>query len=265
MTKRTRYVPPPPPPPAATPPVRPLPQLRPRRRLELQNFGTDQPRRRVPLPAPPKDWLPPAHDPFDDNPAPARLPEPPENLSEVLRDLVDKYAEPVPDALPTPKATRPEEPKDAGKLLNVPVICTKTDRAFVLVFREARSVFGTRYKFETTLTEIGDGGEVAPSLTVPISSLNWGGIGCPHCRAQCRPIYCGRCQRLACDGQVTARGDDLFFVCAPSCGTRGWVRGNLQTVTGSAGRRSPPAASGNAFICAPARPSGIIPRLPKPR
>jgi hypothetical protein len=182
--------------------------------------------------------------------------------------LTEKFARPAlpPDTRPwRAKPDRPEEPKDTAKRLNIPVICTQADRPFVLVFRETTSVFGTRYKLETTLTMIGESGESSPSLTVAISSLDWGGITCPHCRARCRPIRCGQCQRLACDGRVTVTGDAIHFACAPSCGLSGWVRGSLETVTGSEGRRSAPAAAANTFICGPAAPPGNVPKLPKPR
>jgi hypothetical protein len=211
------------------------------------------------------DW--PPVDPVDQRPAPARLPEPPENLSEALRDLVNNLDRPEPpsDARPWAKAVSREEPRDSSKFLNVQAICTRADRPFVLVFRETRGVFGTLYRLETTLTDIGDGGTASSSLTIPVDSLDWSGIKCPHCRSQCRPINCGRCQRLACDGRVTVKGDDIYFTCTPSCGERGWVRGSLQTVVGSEGRRSAPAAAGNGFICGPATPSGNVPKLPKPR
>jgi hypothetical protein len=265
MKKRHRQVPPPPPP---CPPVPSLPAPRPRR-LDMPNFGTrtDQRRRAVQTPAPPPDWPPVSLDPVDQRPAPARLPEPPENLGYVLRDLVDKHAVPEPssDTRPWDETASREEPKDPAKVFNVPVICTQADRPFVLVFRETRGIFGTRYRLEKTVTDIGDGGTASSSLTIPVDSLDWSGIKCPHCRSQCRPIHCGRCQRLACDGRVTVKGDDIYFTCTPSCGERGWVRGSLQTVVGSEGRRSAPAAAANGFICGPATPTGNVPKLPKLR
>jgi hypothetical protein len=265
MKKRNQQVPPPRPP---SPPVPSLPAPRPRR-LDMPNFGTrtDQERRAVRTPVPPPNWPPVSHDPIDQRPAPARLPEPPENLREALRDLVNNLDRPEPpsDARPWAMAASPEAPKDAGKFLNVLAICTRADRPFVLVFRETRGIFGTHYRLETTLTDIGEGGATSSSLTVPVSSLDWRGVNCPHCRSQCRPIHCGQCQNLACDGRVVVNGDDIYFTCAPSCGARGLVSPALKSVTGSEGRRSPPTAAAGSFFCGPATPSGTLPKLPKPR
>lgn len=278
MKNRSRRTPPPPPPrQEATRTHTPLPALRPRR-LDLPNPSarTEQQRRAVQLPEPPTDWAPDI-DGLGDLPVPNPPPAPPENLRDVLKDLTRTYSRPAPpaetgnvDAYDPPKpaslAGRPE-PKDSAKRLNVPIICTQTDRPFVLVFRETRSIFGTRYKLETTLANVGEGGNAAPSLTVPISSLDWGGITCPHCRnhSRVRPVFCGNCNRLACDGRVKTEGEDLFFECAPSCGTSGWVRGGLQTVTGSEGSRSAPRAASNSFVCTPETPPGIAYKLLKPR
>lgn len=282
MKNRNRRVPPPPPPPpppASSGRTPSLPVPRPRH-LGSANVGsrTDRFRRAVRLPAPPTDW-PLDLDAGDTRPAPTRLPEPPEGLRDGLRNLTRTFTPPVPPAdlhkiVPSEpqakaslSATRPEL-KDFAKRLNVPVICTEADRAFVLVFREKRSVFGTRYKLEATLANIGENGaEPSPSLTVPISSLDWGGITCPHCRnrSRVRPVLCGACNRLACDGRVTESSDDLFFKCADSCGTSGWVRNSLKTVTGTDGGRSAPQTAASSLICAPEMPSGIPPKLPKPR
>jgi hypothetical protein len=202
-----------------------------------------------------------------------RVPSPPENLGDVLRDLTETYSRPPGDT-PQPserdaavaaRSEKPAEQTEGGELLNVPLICTQTDRPFILAFRETRSVFGTRYKHKVTVTTVGEGGEAAPSLTVPIASLEWGGIKCPHCGAECRPIRCGRCERLACDGRVTRDGEDIIFACTPSCGSMGLVQGGLKTVTGSAGRHSSPPTAANSFVCAPIAPSANLPRLPKPR
>jgi hypothetical protein len=272
MNDRSRRVPPPPPPPKPSRPTSPLPPLR-RRRLDLTKLVSrdDQQRRPVNLPDPPPDG-PVDFDRFGARPA--RLPEPPKDFHELLRDLKSKSTPPVSptERLGDPAKTSPlvarPTPEDSARRLNVPIICTQTDRAFVLVFREKRSVFGTRFKLEATLANVGENGaEPSPSLTVPISSLDWGGVTCPHCRnrSRVRPIFCGVCNRLACDGRVTESGDDLFFKCADSCGTSGWVRSSLKTVTGTDGGRSAPQTAAGSFICAPEIPSGIPPKLPKPR
>lgn len=274
MKNRNRRVPPPPPPPPPPPVIAPatrsLPAPRPRR-LDMPNFGTrsDQHRRAAQLPAPPRGRLESTFGPINRNPVPPRLPEPPENLREVLRDLTEKYARPAPapDANSGAKPAQFGREKDSDKLFRVPVICTKFDLPFVLTFRDTRSVFGTRYKLDTTLTNIDEGSEASASasVTIPVSSLDWNEIKCPHCQAQCRPIRCGQCERLACDGRVTPDGDDTFFECAPSCGMGGWVRSALKTVTGSEGRRSVPSIAANPLVCAPATPPANVPKLPTPR
>jgi hypothetical protein len=270
MKNRNRGVPPPPPPPTASRPARSMLIPRPRR-IDIPGLTsrTDQQRRAVPKPAPRSDWLSSDIERADRRPIPARLPDPPENLGEVLRDLSDNYTRPVPPthARARIERARPQEPKDSAKRLNIPVICTQADRPFVLVFRESHSIFGTRYKLDATLKDVGEGGEALPSFTVPVGSLDFGGIKCPHCvhQSRVRPIRCGGCGRLACDGRVKAIGDDLFFECAASCGTSGWVRGSLETVTGSEGGYSPSANAAGGFICGPAAPPGNVPKLPKPR
>lgn len=269
MKNRNRRVPPPPPPPTATRPSQPMPDPRPRR-IDIPSLSsrTGQQRRAVPMPAPPTDWPLPRVDPADRRPAPAPLPKSSDKLGEVLRDLNDRYIRPIPRRpRPAIKSARPSEPKDSAKRLNIPVICTQSDRPFVLVFRESFSIFGTRFKLEATLTDIGEVGEAIPSVTVPIGSMNWSGCKCPHCfdHSLVRPIRCGQCGRLACDGRVKAIGDDYFFQCAPSCGGRGWLRGALETVTGSEGRAAPSPPAANGFLCGPAAPRGNFLKLPKPR
>jgi hypothetical protein len=259
MKHRKRRVPPPPPP-AATP----LPPARPRR-LDPRGSRAEQGKR--PLPPPPADLLPFDRDPVLQPAALPGVPQPPENLGDLLRDLTDKYAPPAPppDALPWFRRPRAKRPEDSRKLVIIPMICARHDRPFVLAFREVRGLFGSGYKLDAIWTDIDGSAGMLPSITVPIAALNWNGITCPHCRAQCRPIHCGICQRLACDGRTTTSGDDILFACAPSCGTVGWVHGTMKTVTGSEGRRSPPPAAANAFICGPATPPGKPQRLPKPR
>jgi hypothetical protein len=271
MSDHTRRVPPPPPPP---PPEEnqlnpPLPPLRQRRR-DLTLFGTrtDETRRAVRLPEPPIDW-PADLERADVEAAPTPSPPPPEDLGDVLRELTNASARPEP---PPSRKVEPVEPprprakpQDFAKKLNVPMICTQTDRAFVLVFREKRSVFGTRYQLETKLTDFGEGGEATPSLTVPIGSLDWSGITCPHCGARCRPIRCGSCTRLGCDGRITEVPSGIFFRCAPSCAVSGLVRNGLETITGTEGVAPKPTSSSRALICVPESPrTQNIPRLPKP-
>jgi hypothetical protein len=265
MANRTRRVPPPPPPPppVAAPRERALPVARPRR-LDIPNIGSRTEPRRRPAWTLDTDWPPVDFDSTEQESAPKQLPGRPKNPFLDFGEDDDAPETPT-GTIRWSKPARPVEPKESAKLLNVPVICTKFDRPFVLVFRETRSVFGTRYRLDATLTDVGEGGEASPSLTVPISSLDWGGIKCPHCRSQCRPIHCGQCQRLACDGRVTTSGDGILFACAPSCGMSGWVRGSLQTVTGSEGRRSPPPVTATALISGPGTPPENVPKLPKPR
>jgi hypothetical protein len=266
MKNRNKRVPPPPP--VASRPTRSMPVPRPRR-IDIPTLAsrTDQQRRAVPRPTLRTDWPPSDIDRAELKITRPQPPEPPENLGEVLRDLTDKYTRPVPLTRTRILPARPQTPKDSAKRLNIPVICTQAGRPFVLVFRESRGIFGTRYKLETTLKDIGEGGEALPSLTVPVGSLDFGGIKCPHCvdQSKVRPIRCGACGRLACDGRVRAIGDDLFFECAPSCGTSGWVRHHLETVTGSEGGYSPSANAATGLICGPAAPPGNVPKLPKPR
>jgi hypothetical protein len=256
MKHRKRRVPPPPPPPL--PPVRP-------RRLDARGSRPEQVKR--PLPPPPDDVLPFDLDPVLQPPALPGVPEPPENLGDLLRDLTDKYTPPAPppDALSWFKRAGAKQPEDSRKLLNIPMICARYDRPFVLAFREVRGLFGSGYKLDAVRMDIDASAGMLPSITVPIAALNWNGITCPHCRAQCRPIHCGACQRLACDGRTTTSGNDILFACAPSCGMVGWVHGTMKTVTGSEGRHSRPPAAANASICAAATPPGNPPRLPKPR
>jgi hypothetical protein len=257
MKHRKRRVPPPPPPRAATPP----------RRSDVRGSRPEQGWRPLPPPPPPDDLLP-----FDLNPVLQRaaspgVSEPPENLGYVLRDFSDKYVPPAPppDALQAFKRASAKQPEDSRKLLNISMICARHDRPFVLVFREVRGLFVSAYKLDAIRTDIGASAGMFPSITVPIAALNWNGITCPHCRAQCRPIQCGACQRLACDGRTTISGNDILFGCTPFCGTVGWVHGTMKTVTGSEGRHSPRPAAANALICGPATPPGHPLRLPKPR
>jgi hypothetical protein len=258
MTDRSRRLPPPPPP-EVTRPDSQLPALRPRR---VDSFGSrnDQSRRAVQLPEPPKEWLRDSGRAVTKSGLPLP-PEPPEILSEVLQDMADKYALPVSEkAAPSGGG----EAFDARQRINIPVICTKTDRAFILIFREPRCL-ECKYKLETTLTDVETGtvGQSEASLTVPIDKVDWSGITCPHCRNRVQPIQCGGCKRLACDGRVTQSSNGTFFQCAASCGCSGWLSSNLRNVTGSQGWSS--AASGPAHLSgrSPASPSGSLPRLPK--
>jgi hypothetical protein len=259
MKHRKRRVPPPPPPP-------PLPPVRPRR-LDARGSRPEQVRRPLPPPPPPADLLPFDLDADFHSQALPGVPEPPENLDDALRDLTDKYVPPAPspDALQAFKRASAKQPRDSRKLLKISMICARLDRPFVLAFREVRGLFGSGYKLDAIRTDIGASTGTLPSITVPIAALDWNGITCPHCRAQCRPIHCGACQRLACDGRTTMSGEDILFGCAPSCGMVGWVHGTMKTVTGSEGRRSPLPAAANAFIRGPATPPGHPLRLPKPR
>lgn len=174
--------------------------------------------------------------------------------------------QPAAEADTAAKPNRPEKPAEGGKLLNVPMICTVVDSAFALTFRTSRGLFGGRYKLDGIVKEVGAGEGASASLTVPVSSIDWSGIKCPHCGAACRPIRCGKCGRLACDGRVTS-GTPLYFQCSPSCGGGGLAAGKLETVTGSESRGTAPSPS-RALICAPAAPAlpaQNVPRLPKPR
>jgi hypothetical protein len=275
MKHRSRRVPPlpPAPPPEAIQPDSRLPALRPRR-LDNSGFGsrTDQARRPVQLPEPPTHWpLESAAAPKGTLPQP---PQPPENLRQVLQDLADKYSRTTPAAetrssdpdevWKAAPSGRPEAARGA-KRLNISVICTKADSPFVLVFDEGPSVFGRRYKLVATLPNVGTGGETAASIAVPVSSLDWAGITCPHCGNRVQPIFCDACNRLACDGRVTEDDIGTFFRCAPSCGCIGWVRPGLKNVAGSQGRSSVASAPIHSSGRAAAIPSGTSSKLPKLR
>lgn len=261
MKKRDRDIPPPPPPPGPS-----LPAYRPRR-LDVTNFNFRNDPRALPKPpAPPSEWPESDVDSYDHRPSPSPPPEPPENLGDVLRDLTKKYAAPLArSAGPRREPTQPADREDSAKFLNVPLVCTKTDQPFVVAFREMQSASGVRYYLDRTLTALGEDGAAAASVTVPITSLSWGGIKCPHCQSRCSPIHCGRCGRLACDGKVSKSEKGLFFECAPSCGKSGYVHDSLETVTGSESDPSPPPSMAGGLIRAPAAPPAKPLGLPKPR
>lgn len=236
MKKRDRSVPPPPP--ACT-----LPAHRPRR-LDVANFNfRHEPRTPARLPAPPREreW-------FDG--------EPQGDHECLLGSGVDGHLLDEAD----PLANIPSAAQEEAKWLNVPMICAGTDRPFIVVFRETQTSGGAHYKLDRVRTAVGDGGEPAASISVPISSLDWSGVECPHCRSRCRPVHCGSCQRLACDAKVKDTEKGLFFACASSCGTSGYVGGSLRIVTGSESCLSAPGG----FDRAPSGPKGVL-RLPKPR
>jgi hypothetical protein len=165
----------------------------------------------------------------------------------------------------TPQPQRPEPPKDTGKLVNVPMICAVTDRPFLLMFREAGGFFNKRYDLQSVVADLGAGGTASSTLSLPVTALNWEGIKCPHCSGTCRPILCGKCQRLACDGRVRKAASFTVFACAPSCGMVGPIDATLETINGSEGgyAQRPPAGG------SPSRAQSAAPRsalmLPKPR
>jgi hypothetical protein len=157
-------------------------------------------------------------------------------------------------------------PGEGDKLFNVPMICTRHDRGFVVVFRSYLS--DTSYRFDRILADVEITGNEAssPSLTVPVTSLSWFGITCPHCQTACRPIHCGSCGRLACDGQIAELQHGELFKCAASCGTEGIIHHNLKTITGGESRHARRLAlPAPTRISAPETPAQIFPRLPKPR
>jgi hypothetical protein len=130
-------------------------------------------------------------------------------------------------------------PKADNGLLNVPMVCATYDRPFGVRFRKTGGLFGKAYRFEAAVTEAGGLAESAPALLVPTSEMLWKGISCPHCRALCRPILCGHCQKLVCDGGTSENGGRLYFRCAPSCGASGICGDRLTSVRGNMGSGAP--------------------------
>jgi hypothetical protein len=241
MKDRSRRVPPPPPPPEVTRPDSRLPALRPRR-LDSIDFGarSDQSRRAV------------------------RLPELPEKVRKILQEVAAKYSPPVP-AAETRRLDRGEA-LDDSKGLNIPVICTKTDRAFILLFREPGGL-ESNYRLESVRPNIKSGTDehAELSITVPVDRVDWSDITCPHCRNRVQPVLCSACNRLACDGRVTKYGGATFFKCAPSCGCSGQLYPNLKNVTGSQGQPSAASAPGPSSATAPTTLPGRPMKLLKPR
>jgi hypothetical protein len=158
----------------------------------------------------------------------------------------------------------PAEPHVApatDRWLDLPMVCARDGRAFILQFQQKCASIGASYRYERTLTEIAGGAGSSAPLTVPISAIDFRGIKCPFCRSECGPILCGHCKRLACRGSVRTNGGHQIFTCPPPCGTVGELHHTLTSVFGSKGQQpSRPVA-----FCAPdASPADVL-RLPKPR
>jgi hypothetical protein len=154
----------------------------------------------------------------------------------------------TPDSQGTPKA-------DEG-ILNVPMKCASTDRPFVLQFRKTGGLFGKAYRHEATVIEFDGLGDNASALSVPTNQMLWSNIKCPHCRALCRPIHCGRCQKLVCDARSSETGGRLYFQCSTSCGAKGFCGNDLTSIRGN-------AASGAPAQRLLASPAAIGQTLPK--
>jgi hypothetical protein len=274
------------------PPVPPPPPRRSEPSPKARGIG-DQQRRLPGPPKPPADWHSSSDSKRDENlfslptpPLPPFRPRRQDVRYEEVRTIriggrqapinrpIDDFLRGAPDPLREPptqtrdrvEPSPPKESKYSDNLLNVSLICTQLDRAFVVRFREERSILGKQYKYESTLTDIDENGTAAPSMTVPVASLSWSGISCPHCRSKIRPIRCGSCGRLACDGRVTESANGTYFSCAPSCGrSGGLVTPGLITITGSGTRRTSLPVPANRPILAPPDPPAAVPRLPKPR
>lgn len=164
---------------------------------------------------------------------------------------------------------RSENPPFLGpdRTLDVPMICARFDRGFVLVFRPyGGGGSEEHYSFSSisTMSEVGSG-TTAFSWTVPITSLHWSFINCPHCNALCRPIQCGRCERLVCDGQVTNMANGEHFRCTPSCGMAGFRAAKLEKINGTSRQELHSLVPARPLISAPETPAPNVPRLPKPR
>jgi hypothetical protein len=147
-------------------------------------------------------------------------------------------------------------PKPDGPFLNVPMICASTDRPFVLRFRKKGGLFSKSYGLDSVVTELDSDGEALLGLSVPTDQMAWTNIRCPHCNALCRPIHCGRCEKLVCDGRSSESIAGLYFRCAPSCGASGPCGDGLTSIRGN-------AASGAPERRLLASPTAIAQTLPK--
>lgn len=167
--------------------------------------------------------------------------------------------------LESPKADKSDtdaSPLDSDdKYLDVPIVCARDNRAFVLQFRQKRGRPGTSYRLERTLTDIPGGSGGASSLTVPVKSIDFRDIKCPFCHSPCGPILCGACDRLGCKGTVKEYDTHQTFTC--SCGEIGSVFHTLKFI--SASQASEASRSGGVAFCAPEAATSDVPRLPKPR
>ena len=130
-------------------------------------------------------------------------------------------------------------PKDEGVLL-VPMVCAAFDHRFVLKFRKKGGILGKAYRLEQVMTGLAASSESARALSIATNDMVWGGISCPHCSAVCRPILCGTCNQLVCDGRATEDASHLYFRCNNSCGASGSVGNGLTSISGSSAG-DPPA------------------------
>jgi hypothetical protein len=129
--------------------------------------------------------------------------------------------------------------KADNAIVNVPMKCASKDRPFVLRFRKTGGLLGKAYRHEATITGLDSLGDNAPSLSVPTNQMLWSDINCPHCRALCRPIHCGSCQKLVCDGRSSEKWGKLHFRCSESCGASGPCSDGLTSVRGNAASSAP--------------------------
>jgi hypothetical protein len=123
----------------------------------------------------------------------------------------------------------------ASERLEVDFRCSATKKGFIV--RLERKPPDRVYKVveiikKETASRAGSGSSAAPkALDVNVNEIEYGNIKCPYCDGgRWLFIKCG-CGMLSCAGGVKEYGGKYLHVC-PWCGTEGYLKGEIEKVSG---------------------------------
>jgi hypothetical protein len=130
---------------------------------------------------------------------------------------------------------RAEPGKTTSESLELDFRCSATKREFIVLLERKhpdRVYRVVRIATEDTVPHPSSGlSRAAKELDINVDEIEYGSIKCPYCEGgNWSFIKCG-CGKLSCAGGVKECGDKYRHVC-PWCGTAGFIKGDIEKVSG---------------------------------
>jgi hypothetical protein len=125
--------------------------------------------------------------------------------------------------------------KTTSESLELDFRCSATKREFIVLLERKHpdQVYRVvKISTEDTVSHPGSGlSRTVKALDINVNEIEYGSIKCPYCEGgKWAFIECG-CGMLSCSGGVKEYGGKYLHVC-PWCGTEGYVKGEVEKVSG---------------------------------